>query len=285
MGLTYTWNTQTTGQTDADSPLNQVLMDGYRENLVFLYEVIGGYNYTPNVDHYHDGIDSKPVTIPAGSIDQPALKTGTASQSQSIDPSQWANFDLTGGDYTLAYFIGGGNSTGMTMHRSSHANYAARIGIYSSFGSTQTCYLYSRYIQSSPPYMIGDKEWGHFLFLLREISTGKIVGSSEAEDPPWAYNGAIWLPKDSKERIASAPHPFTEYREKDPAVDGLEIVMVDLTAIDVKRWKLDNLKVGSKSILTNLGSVLKGKGRNKKHSDYNIPQVGGFTDRVKIIEP
>ena len=59
MALTYSWNTITTGQTDADSPGDETLFDAFRENLIHNNEWIGK-NYTPEEDHNHDGTNSKP---------------------------------------------------------------------------------------------------------------------------------------------------------------------------------------------------------------------------------
>jgi len=56
MALTYVWNAIVAGQTDSDSPLNQVLMDDIRENLIHCHEYIGGITYTPAEDHDHDGV-------------------------------------------------------------------------------------------------------------------------------------------------------------------------------------------------------------------------------------
>lgn len=63
MALTYTFSTITAGQTDADSIINQTLMDSIRQNLYhfqdFCYGVLG--TYTPDTEHNHDGNNSAPV--------------------------------------------------------------------------------------------------------------------------------------------------------------------------------------------------------------------------------
>lgn len=120
--------------------------------------------------------------------------------------------------------------------------------------------------------------------MLRKFGTGEVVSTYQAKDPSWAYNGLLHLPKDHKDRIAEVPHPFCDYWNKDPATDGLEIVLVDLSGVDVTRWLADNWKLG-KSILEDLGSVLTGKGADKPWSNYNVPTISRFTDRVKVITP
>lgn len=58
--ISVSWTTQTAAQTDADSPVNQILMDGYRKNLIHLREWLGaGYTGGAVQDHNHDGINSR----------------------------------------------------------------------------------------------------------------------------------------------------------------------------------------------------------------------------------
>jgi hypothetical protein len=146
-------------------------------------------------------------------------------------------------------------------------------------GGGGTIYARQRYIQSSPPYKIGDTIWGHFLFLLRNPLTGEIFSAYSAEDPPWAYNGIG--EKDSVERIQSVPHPFMEYWEKDPAIDGLEICLVDLRDLDVEKLitTIDLKKYGILEEMLKLITIDK-KGIN--YNRFNIPEILGFTDKLKI---
>jgi hypothetical protein len=77
MALTYSWNSIAASQTDSDSPIDQSLMDGLRENDYHLRQVLygngsGGF-YTPVDGHDHDGSNSKAFTIVAESLTQPML--------------------------------------------------------------------------------------------------------------------------------------------------------------------------------------------------------------------
>jgi len=47
-------------QVDADSPLDTILMTSLRDNIVHLKEWVGG-SYVAEVDHDHDGVNSKPI--------------------------------------------------------------------------------------------------------------------------------------------------------------------------------------------------------------------------------
>jgi hypothetical protein len=145
--------------------------------------------------------------------------------------------------------------------------------------ASATIYAQQEYIQSSPPYKIGNKKWDHFLYLLIN-SAGDVISSYEAEDPPYAYNGPPQHKKDSIERIQAVPHPFADYWDKDPAVDGLEIILVDLRGHNTKKWKSDNAKKG-KGILEDLGHISK-KGKIVTPQELGIGDIQGFTDRIKI---
>jgi len=271
-------------QVDADSPLDTVLMTGYRDDVVHLKEVLYD-TYTPAKAHTHDGVNSAPIVPDPSSIGQGELKTTTGTVSTSSTSP--ANFTLPGGTYGFYPQVGNNvvapyKTTATIATDMVNAGYVTNIVLNTSAGGTS--YAKQRYIQASPPYKIGDTNWGHFLFLLREISTGKIISSYEAEDPPWAYNGKVWLPKDHTDRISEVPHPFADYTDKDPSADGLEIVLVNLNAVNTKKWREDNWTVG-KGILEDLSSVIAGKGIKKIFADYSIPQIPRFTDKVGVIEP
>ena len=47
-------------QVDADSPLDTILMTSLRDNIVHLKEWVGG-SYAAEVNHDHDGVNSKPI--------------------------------------------------------------------------------------------------------------------------------------------------------------------------------------------------------------------------------
>jgi hypothetical protein len=227
--------------------------------------------------------------IVSSAVGQGELKTAQGEVSTQSDIL--VNLTLPGGSYgfypqikcttTGGTAFGEAFIVGVTTNPTS---YVTNISMKDNSLGSGTIFAQQRYIQASPPYMLGDKEWGHFLFLLRKLGTGEVISTYNAEDPPWAYNGKVWLPKDHKDRIVEVPHPFADYWDKDPAVDGLEIVLVDLSGVDVTKWLTDNWKIG-KSILEDLGSVLTGMGTDKLWSDYTVPTIPKFTDKVKVIKP
>jgi len=65
MALTSTYTSISAGQTDANSPMDTILMDALRQNQDVLYEWIGGPTYTPSTSHDHNGTNSKQIDITA----------------------------------------------------------------------------------------------------------------------------------------------------------------------------------------------------------------------------
>ncbi len=275
------------GDIDADSPADTTLWTKVKDCLDWLRGAFDG-----TTGHAHTGAANDGPLIASVSdaaIVQVKLKTATGEVSTTSTTQ--SNFSLPGGsygfypqikmantsiDYWKATIVPIINVAGFTTFRSNIALAAN--------SSNNLITAQQRYIQASPPYKIGDTEWGHFLFLLRKLGTREVVSTYQAEDPPWAYNGRVWLPKDHVDRISEVPHPFGDYIDKDPATEGLEVVIVNLAGINVAKWRGDNEKIG-KSILEDLGSVLTGMGVQRPFSDYNVPAIPRFTDRVKVITP
>ena len=305
---TKTWNTISDGQVDADSPLDETLLTAIRDNLVHLEEWLGD-GYTAAKDHDHDGVNSKSVVLEAGvvtqtkiaasAVGQGELKTATGSGSVEVASLSNNTLALTGGTWSMWTGSGGGN--GSILWGGGNTT-AGTLGFYNTDGATpQSFFVDERYVQASPPYKIGDTAWGHFFYLLRRISDGEILGSVEAQDPTWAYNGAFWIPdetddegqivtlsKDRPERIITAPHPFASYWENNPAVknpknlaaEGLEVVLIDLREFDVEKLKLDSWKKGEKPNEELIRQIT--VGGEHPYSDYGLPEISGLTDVVKI---
>lgn len=246
---------------------------GYlRDNSNYLKDL---FDITTGHDHNGGGDDG--AKIPQG-----GLKTATGS------------VDLNAVGPTV-FTLPGGTSGFYPQLRCSHAirPVTAHIGTTSSTSNITTIeltvpsgggiyhgYAQQLYIQASPPYKIGGQKWNHFLYALVN-SSGDIIAAYEAEDPPYAYNGPPQHGKDSIERIAAVPHPFADYWEKDPAADGLEIVLFDLREKDVKKWRGDMGKQG-KGILEDLGGNVNPAGIILPQQSLGLPNIPGFTDKVKI---
>jgi len=249
------------------------------------------YGYLKDNIEAHDHISGRGAIILQEAIDNAAIGQGelkTAQGSVSKANSGLADLILPGGEYGFYPRIKMNNtSSGIDwnaqicgkagMNHAGWLSYVTNISL--NPGGAATIYAQQRYLQSSPPYKIGNKEWGHFLYMLVNAQ-GDIVASYEAEDPPYAYNGPPQHAKDSIERIQAIPHPFADYHDKDPAIDGLEIILVDLREHDTKKWKDDNAKLG-KGILEDLGPINR-KGKIVTPQELGIGDIQGFTDKVKI---
>ncbi len=225
--------------------------------------------------------------IQAGAVGQGQLKTasGTVSYGPGSSSSGSQQLTLPGGEYGFyprSWATGGAWNN--HIFDGNAASPATTVVIYATNALGATCYASQRYIQASPPYKIGDINWGHFLFLLRNKSTGEVIAAYEAQDPPWAYNGPMHLYKNDPELLAAIPHPFPEYgSEKFPATD-FEVVLVDMRDMDVGLWMYDNLghpDAPKQTILEDLKNVAP-LGAAKTHAEVGIPEIPGWTDKIKI---
>ena len=220
MALTYGWNVITAGMVDADSPLNQVLMDGIRENLIHNWEYIGGRDYTATDNHDHDGVNSKLVTSVAdAAISQAKLKTTMGEISRQNGPGI-VEAVLPGGEYgffpqikcsqaenTAQYWLwypdGGANDLPTT--------YATRI-TWCVGDLNDKIWLQQRYVQAS-----GEVHW---VFFLRNKITKKVEQTYQAPDHPCFGNGG-------KPLLVS--HPFGHY---DPTIH--EIVVINPSKAEIE---------------------------------------------------
>jgi hypothetical protein len=243
----------------------------------------GIYAFT-NSGHTHNGSDSALTAIP-----QSGLDTSLGTVDISGDDNSFSNGHVTlpGGQYGFYPRFKTSTTGGEGMTKAMFVNSLSSSYAFTSYAyleidgkgagaGTITFEARQRYMNASPPYMIGDTQWGHFIFLLREVASGKVISAYEAPDPPWAYNG--YGEKDSLERIESVPHPFLDYYNQ-ALPEGLEIVLVDVREMNIKKWQKE-LDKERKGILNDLDKVKPGK--LKKHSTYGIPEIPGFTDKVKI---
>jgi hypothetical protein len=182
----------------------------------------------------------------------------------------------------LANIIANDIANGSITNQIGWTTYASIIQL--GAGAGGTIFAEHVFITASPPYKVGNADWNHFMFLLREINSEKVLSAYEAECPPWQYNGKTWLPKDHKDRLETIPHPFVDYWDKDPADDGLEIVLVDLNEVDVIGWRESN-HIKGKCTLEDIQAVLPGKGTSHHVKDIGVPDIARFSERVKIVTP
>ncbi len=90
------WSDIQDGQIDAESPLDTTLLTQIRDNLVYLKEWLGG-SYTAQVDHDHDGVNSK--TLRDNSVTGDKINKTHTETAQSIPAN--ATFTPSAGVYQL----------------------------------------------------------------------------------------------------------------------------------------------------------------------------------------
>lgn len=131
------------------------------------------------------------------SVGQAQIKTtyqqvsGAYSASTPYD----TEFTATGGIYVIGHTINIGNTSGdeaaqIDRYVSTTGSYLSKYRATASTdlgSSTVTFRLY--YINSSPPYDLGDGDIPLFVYAIIDNATGEIESLSTSVDPSWAYNG------------------------------------------------------------------------------------------------
>lgn len=191
MALTYSWNTINASQCDADSPLDEVLMEAIRQNQIHLEEWLG-QNYTAASDHDHSGVNS--ALVANLSIAEGKLATSAVAQAKikttTGEVSGIGNKVLPGGQYGFYPQVKYGGTV-YVVNATIVSGYLGQTYItYINLSSDYGLYPYAlqRYIQASPPYNLGNGDIPLFVFAVID-SLGKIESVYCAEDPPWANNG------------------------------------------------------------------------------------------------
>lgn len=286
MAFTENWSDILTTQVDADSPINETLMQSIRSDLIHIKEALG-QNYTLAPDHDHDGANSALIaSVGAAAVGQAQLKTATATGSLALTSSQQGSIALTGGTYswwTASSSVVGskhGAQYGMVFGNGNTA--AGIIGLTGEVGSSslRTFYIDERYIQASPPYSVGGNRWNHFVYVMRN-SIGEILGYYEAPDPTWMHHGdELIIDKNSPLRMKIAPHPFATYWNRNPGVDGLEIALLDIRDKDFNLIK-KNAKKNKRKPFTELIAGVQ-IDLEMTAAERGFPDIAGLTNVMKF---
>jgi hypothetical protein len=190
------------------------------------------------------------------------LKIGTSTHSRSNDSS--GQHTLSGGPYAFhggeRYDDNAGSGNYEDWSGQVHRGYSPdEVSWYNATNDTGevhvvwisngrggysdgTTYYYEYYVQSSPPYDLGDGEVPLFLFVEVDKQTGEVVSVVESDDPPWMHNGPthaigpvwdedleLWRPRTPDEKNADmdlVPHPFLgSYREDGSLIDTVPLIV------------------------------------------------------------
>lgn len=121
----------------------------------------------------------------ANSVGQSEIKVG----SQSISASQNTYVVATGGDYVIGHTIGrnSGVSFASIIRRTNDTSENAEWFVEANTSGVNTIKL--KYINSSPPYDMGNGLIHQFIYAIVDNASGEIEMLSISPDPIWVYNG------------------------------------------------------------------------------------------------
>ena len=148
--MDYSFSDITSGQTDADSIINQVLMDSIRQDIYHLKEF--GYGttspYTPIAKHNHDGSNSAAVSAIANDVITPAMMKDGALTLMNIMSEEETNSSLwtdTKHD-VYAFFPVGATTLNLltslktTQYGTAYSRFVIDAGVATSSQTSQTGY-------------------------------------------------------------------------------------------------------------------------------------------------
>lgn len=228
------YSTLSDSQIDGDSPLISDTFFKLRDNPI---AIANGDAGAPRIQAAALDTGVALANIAAGTIVQGKLSTSTGEVSTTTDN---ANTVLPGGEYGFyprlridspityahasmcsdVYFDG---TTTVSNSSPMSTTYATRI----SFGGigAGTVYAQQRYINSSPPYNLGDGDVPLFVFAIVD-GNGDVVATYTADVPPWAYNGPTRVTADRIDHVTGKKYQRRCYlcRERGEVVrDEIEV--------------------------------------------------------------
>lgn len=126
--------------------------------------------------------------ISSGAVHQGELDTGQSEVTHSS--SSGAEYTLPGGEYGFYPNVrhsGPDEASARIANGATNTSYVCNIHL-SAVDGTNTAYANQRYVNSSPPHKISNLDYLDFIFIQVD-STGKIISTWIANDPPWYHNG------------------------------------------------------------------------------------------------
>ncbi len=198
------WTTIPNGDVDADSPITTSLMTALRDNPE---AIANGDSGAPEI---------QTAAYAAASVDQTALGANSVGQSEVKTTYQTitgtfgiTNFEATGGDYVIGHTCQTENSDrhilvrGVDTAHSYGDNTGHNHRWYKDNEGTGTSRDEFRlhYINTSPPYDMGDGDIPLFAYAVVDNATKDIEMMSISPDPIWLYNGPTNCRADRKEKI------------------------------------------------------------------------------------
>jgi hypothetical protein len=230
MAIDVSWTAIADGQVDADSPLNQILMQAIKNNLYHL-ELWLGKNYTAANDHDHDNVNSKSVVLGTGVVTEPKLGTSAATQTkiaasavgQEELKTSSGSVSVSSQPFGIMQTLPGGNYGYYPTIKISSAAYYTIAKMTNDNGTNSLSYIPTIAlgqaggvgISYAQQYYVTASGEIHWLFMLMDRSTGKQIATWQCTDHPCFGARGI-------------SHPFLDY---DP--DKHEILVVAPDLMDV----------------------------------------------------
>jgi len=212
--ISVSWTEFAGSAMDPDSPVDTTLITGLFNNGKYVREWVGQSYYAGATgNHDHDGVNSKSVVLADGVVTEAKLATGAVTNAKlgasavtwgkistslqqatgNIYTGDELDISFTGGTQTLGWGVASTTPTGGPYValdlRTYYANaYTAGFRFFNNTASTAGYFIQAAYINSSPPWNMGDGDIPLFVFL--EITpTGDVIRVDIADAPPWGYNG------------------------------------------------------------------------------------------------
>ncbi len=230
-----TYTAVTSGQRDAESPLDVTLIGLMIDNPIAVTEKAAGAPVLAN-NYVVEAM------INAAAVSQGKLKTTDGSTTSTVP----VVFTLPGGAYGFFPRVLDNLSDANTFTVQICSAYDAPPApsntavIQLTAISGGTCAIYQRYISASKPYDHGDGVVGKYMFALVS-SLGKVLATYVADEAPWHYNGPTNICPDfhkngigyqrrpavlaefaDKKAFLAAGHTFGQFLDRlatDPVVD------------------------------------------------------------------
>lgn len=220
-------------EIDADSPITAGLMTKLRDNPEAIALGLSGATRIQDAALDTGSATSAGQTwvnarIAAGSLGRGQLNTSMGEVSAAS--SSYTSLVLPGGEYGFYPQVRGSSTTGGASFSAqiasavSHASYLTRISLQQASGSL-TVYAQQRYINSSPPYNLGDGDVPLFVFAIVD-GNGDVVATYTADVPPWGYNGPTRVTADRIDHVTGKKYQRRCYlcRERGEVVrDEIEV--------------------------------------------------------------
>jgi len=249
-----TYTAITAGEIDTDSPITTGLMTKIRDNPIAITEGASGAPkiQTAALEQTGGSEAVTTATIRAGAVGNSELASAAVKQSnlsttdeESSATTVTSVLTLSGGGYSFGprarvsinttdcFLVSNGLASNaqhgidgnLELNIALTTTNTAYISL-GDAGTTRTVYAMSRYINSSPPFDLGDGEIPLFVWVLLN-SSGNIISTQVSEVPPWAYNGPTDISHDRIDKLTGKK--YRTIRQLNESTGLIEVEEIEIT--------------------------------------------------------